>query len=193
MQFRKTTALMFFGFFLASFWAIGEAKEPPKQGPTDIRKLVKVRPGLNVPEDVIMRLVGKIVEDNDNLTADFAGGNFIDVAKRLDKRGTSLVTHKYEKMSGKDSAAFWRDSAMGGATLAPVVDAIYITDVVGTQTVEVCLPDVKTSALTAQRITYNYVASVTQEFHVIEAGAAKHNATSFGGQVYRHQDTCIWE
>jgi hypothetical protein len=184
---------MFFGFFLASFWAIGEAKEPPKQGPTDIRKLVKVRPGLNVPEDVIMRLVGKIVEDNDNLTADFGGGNFIDVAKRLGKRGTSLLTHDYEKMPGNDSAGFWRDSAKGGAILAPVVDAIYITDVVGRRTVEVCLADAKTGALAPQRLTYDYVAAVTQEFHVIERGAATHNATSFGGQVYRHQDTCIWE
>jgi hypothetical protein len=193
MCIRKTATLAILCFFLVSLGAFCQSKEMTQQDPAAIRKLVKVRDGLAVPEDVIKKLIGKILEDNGNLTADFSRGNFIDVAKRLDKRGTSLVTHKYEKLHGKDSAGFWRDSAAGGAALALVVDAIFITDVVGTQTVDVCLPDAKTSALAAQSITYNYIASVTQEFHVIETGAAKGNATSFGAQVYRHQDTCVWE
>jgi hypothetical protein len=193
MCIRKTVCLVIVCFLLMSLGAFCQSKEMTKQDPAAIRKLVKVRDGLAVPEDVIKKLIGKILEDNGNLTADFSRGNFIDVAKRLDKRGTSLVTHKYEKLQGKDSAGFWRDSAAGGAVLAVVVDAIFITDVIGTQTVEVCLPEANTNALIAQRLKYDYVASVTQEFHVIETGAVKGNATSFGALVYRHQDICVWE
>lgn len=193
MKIHKFAALALAGLFLASAFAAGQSKEIGKQDPAAIRKLVKVREGLKVPEDVIRKLIDKIIEDDACLARDFASGNFIDVAGRLHKRGTSLVTHKYEKMAGKDSAAFWRDSAAGGAVFVPIVDAIYITDAIGPQRIELCLPDAKTNALASQWITYEYAASVTQEFHVVESGTAKHNATSFGAQAYRHQDTCIWE
>jgi hypothetical protein len=201
MQIRKTAVLVILCFSLASLGAFCQGKEGPqqtakvlaKQGPTEIRKLVQLSPDLKIHEDVIMRLVNKIIEDNESLKAHFNGGNFIDVANLLGKRGTSLVTDKFKKMWGDDSAGFWRDSAIGGATLNPVVAAIYITDAVTPQAIEICLPDKETRALSVGKIRFDFVATVTQEFHVIHAGTVMQNATSCGGQVYRHQDICVWE
>ena len=193
MCIRKTACLVIVCFLLTSLGAFCQTKEVSQQTQEDLKALVKVKRGLEVKPDVIDALVLKILEDEKYLADNFYNKDFIAVAKRLGERGTSLLTPKYEKMWGGNSAEFWRDSAAGGATLLPVVIGIYVTDVVGRQTIDVCAPDSKTKVLTAARITYDYVASVTQEFHVIETGAVKGNATSFGAEIYRHQDTCVWE
>jgi hypothetical protein len=193
MKIQKTAALFILGFFLASLWGFGLATELSKQDARALRKLVVLRPGLKVPEEVIGKLLAKISDDNQDLQQYFGKGNYIDVAKRLGERGTSLLTPKYEKMWGKHSAQFWRDSATAGATLEIVPGAIYITDAIGPQKVQVCLPDAKTNTLGSQEINYNLTATVTQEFHVKETSAPMHNATSIGALVYRHRNECVWE
>ena len=55
------------------------------------------------------------------------------------------------------------------------------------------MPDPTTEVLTDGHITYDLVASVVQEFHVLEGTPVRHNATGIGDEIYRHQDTCVWE
>ena len=193
MSIRKTACLAIVCLLLTSLGVFCQTKEIPPQTDKALAGLVKFRPGIEIDPEVIQKLVDKIIKDNVYLSERFAARDFIAVAERLGERGTSLLTPGYEKMWGGDSAGFWRDSAAGGATLMPVVVAIYITDAVGRQTIDVCVPNPETKVLTPGRITYNYVASVTQEFHVIKSGTVIHNATGVGDEIYRHQDTCVWE
>ena len=193
MRIQKAVILVIAGVFLTSLWTFGQTKDLPVQDAKALRALVKLPPGLKVEPNEVQKLADKIIEDNAYLTGNFGGKGFLEIAKRLGERGTSLLTHKYEKIWGKHSAEFWKDSWKEGATLKIVTSNIYITPVLGRKTVQRCASEPMTDKLVIQEATYNLVAVVTQEFHVIEGGAVVHNATSLGGQVYRHRVECVWE
>ena len=189
MHIRRTATLVILGFFLASLGAFCQSKESPQQAAKALASLVKMKPGLKVDPRAIQGLVDKILEDNAYLAESFGKKEFFALADRLGERGASLLTHKYEKKWGKDSARFWKDSWKEGASLEVVTVGIMVTDIIGTQAVQECLPD----PARIKSVTYNLAATVVQEFHVKEPAPTKGNATSLGGSIYRHQDTCVWE
>jgi hypothetical protein len=188
MCIRKTACLVIVCFLLTSLGAFCQSKETPNQTSKALTALVKVKPGLKVEAKAIQALVDKILEDNTFLRDNFANQEYFAVADRLGERGTTLLTHKYEKKLGKDSARFWRDSWKKDASLDVVTVGIMVTDVLGIQKVKKIHGEPG-----SEDPTYDLVATVVQEFHVIEAAPATHNATSLGGSIYRHQDTCVWE
>jgi len=189
MHLRKTAVLAVLCVGLTSLGAFCESKDVPNQTPAALTALVKVRPGLKVEPRAVQGLVERILSDNAALAGDFGKKDFIAVAKRLGERGASIVTPKYDKLWGKHSAEFWQLSWKDGAVFEVVTVGIMISDVIGTRTVEKCLPD--EGKVTS--VTYNLAATVIQEIHVKEGPPAAHNATSLAGLIYRHQDTCVWE
>ena len=189
MHIRRTAVLVVVCFFLASLGAFCQSRENPNQTPKALTALVKIKPGLKVEARAIQALADKILEDNAYLAKSFGEKDFIGTAKRLGERGASLVAHNYEKLWGKHSAEFWQASWKDGASLEVVTVGIMVTDIIGRQTVQKCLPDQSKMLF----VTYDLAATVVQEFHVKEPAPAAGNRTMLCGLVYRHQDTCIWE
>lgn len=189
MHLRKTAVLAVLCVCLTSLGAFCESQEVPNQTPKALAALVKVKPGLKVEPRAVQGLIEKILSDNAALAGDFGKKDFIAVARRLGERGASIVTPKYDKLWGKHSAEFWQASWKEGVVFEVVTVGIMITDVIGSQTVQKCLPEEGKVA----SVTYNLAATVFQEIHVKEGPPAAHNATSLIDLIYRHQDTCVWE
>ena len=189
MQFRKAMVLVILFLSLAVLGTFCESQEVANQTPKALTALIIVKPGLKVEPRAIQALADKVLEDNAYLAGSFSRKDFIGMAKRLGERGASLLSHKYEKQWGKHSAEFWQASWKAGASLEVVTVGIMVTDIIGRRTVPKCLPDEGKVV----PVTYDLAATVVQEFHVKEPAPAAHNATTLGGSIYRHQDTCIWE
>lgn len=192
MRFLKA-ALVIQCFFLAAFVAFGQKKEPAKQTPKDLAELVKLPQGPKVDPKALLSLYDAIIDDDAYLASAFHEKKFLGMAKRLGERGTTLLTHKYEKVWGRHSGDFWEGAHTDTSVLNIVTVKIYITNIAGTQTIQKCAQDPKTGKLSIEDVTYDLAAVVTQEYHVKEGGPAMHNATSLGSRIYRHRDTCVWE
>ncbi len=190
MCIRKTACLAIVCLLLTSLGVFCQTGEISPQTDKVLAGLVKIRPGLKADPKAIQKLVEKIICDNKYLADNFSNRNFIAVAERLGERGTSLLTPKYKKVCGIDSAGFWQASWNEKVKLQIVTIGIMVTDVVGRYAEKRGRLD----KLTFEDVTYDLAAVVVQEFHVIEGGApVLHNATGIGEEIYRHQDTCVWE
>lgn len=158
-----------------------------------IIKKMKIKEGMEVDKEKMESLADKIIADHEKLSRYFYDENYVDMALLLKKRGAVLVTSQYKRISGKDSALLWKKGWIKGAKLKIETVVVYISDVMGLQTVQLARMDSE-GKMSVETINFDNIAFVLQEIHIIteKEGSAPQNLTLVASSSYMHQDLCPW-
>ncbi len=143
-----------------------------------IEMMIKMNPNM---KDKIRKLTGladQILEDNEQLRNYFQKRKFKEMAELYGKRGAVLVTQKYERICGKDSAIFWCEAWKPMAVLQFKTINVFLNDVTEKEGEE----------------KFDCIAYVVNEVHLIyrKEGRILRNATFTDSRAYRHRYDCWW-
>lgn len=195
----KIRGYSFLFVFILLFALVALCKPAEKEINNDqvrekIIEKMKMKEGMEKDIKKMESLADEIMEDNEKLSRYFKNGDFVDIAELYKERSAILVTHEYKKIPGKSSGAFWKSVWTEGAELKFKTVNVYLSDVIGKKTVQVFEADPKGQKILKER-TYDTIAFVIQEFHVIikKEGSILHNITGEENRSYIHQDGCPWK
>ena len=157
---------------------------------------VWVGPGIDRTWKGLISLGERVRKDLDALEAYFATGKqFAAMDKLLAMRHAVVAGRNYEMMCCGGTAGFWEDVYSTGGTLNLKVVSVYASLAPGPHAILPASPEDVAKKLIPGKKTYDAVAFVAVEIHVISkggSGAALHNDTYFMDLAYRHQWCCAW-
>jgi len=182
-----------FLFVTLAFCAPQEKETKAEKLRENIINKMKMKEGMEVSKEKMESLANRIIEDNQSLSRYFSDENYVDMAQLLKARKAIIVTPRYKKISGQDSAFLWKTGWKKEAKLKFETVIVYISDVMGLQTIQLTRTDTE-GKMSLKEINVDSIAFVLQEIHIIteREGASPQNETFLASSCYMHREICPW-